>query len=63
MPTTQQEMVARIRELEVLVQSLNLEKEEIVKDKADTAEKLRLQVNNIYDTFYFISPWDSTVRK
>lgn len=63
MPTTQQEMVARIRELEVLVQSLNLEKEEIVKDKADTAEKLRLQVNNIYDTFYFNSPWDSTVKK
>ncbi|CAB3256072.1 unnamed protein product [Arctia plantaginis] len=49
MPTTQQEMVARIRELEVLVQSLNLEKEEIVKDRADTVEKLRLQDKELKD--------------
>lgn len=35
----------RIRDLEVKVKALNLEKEELVKDKIDILEKLRLQVS------------------
>ncbi|XP_049882032.1 serine/threonine-protein kinase MRCK alpha isoform X2 [Pectinophora gossypiella] len=47
--STPQEMAARLRELEVAVSALQLEKEELTKDKADAHEKLRLQDKELRD--------------
>nr|XP_049707641.1 serine/threonine-protein kinase Genghis Khan isoform X2 [Helicoverpa armigera] len=49
MPATPQEMATRIREMEVIIQALNLEKEELLKDKTDSVEKLRLQDKELKD--------------
>ncbi|CAH0697828.1 unnamed protein product [Spodoptera exigua] len=49
MPATPQEMATRIREMEVIIQALNMEKEELLKDKADSSEKLRLQDKELKD--------------
>ncbi|XP_026746252.1 serine/threonine-protein kinase Genghis Khan isoform X2 [Trichoplusia ni] len=49
MPATPQEMATRIREMEVIIQALNLEKEELMKDKIDSTEKLRLQDKELKD--------------
>ncbi|XP_050555833.1 serine/threonine-protein kinase Genghis Khan isoform X9 [Spodoptera frugiperda] len=49
MPATPQEMATRIREMEVIIQALNMEKEELLKDKSDSAEKLRLQDKELKD--------------
>ncbi|KAH9643617.1 hypothetical protein HF086_000091 [Spodoptera exigua] len=49
MPVTPQEMATRIREMEVIIQALNMEKEELLKDKADSSEKLRLQDKELKD--------------
>lgn len=49
MPATPQETSSRICELEVIIQTLNVEKEELVKDKTDSAEKLRLQDKELKD--------------
>ncbi|CAH1642154.1 unnamed protein product [Spodoptera littoralis] len=49
MPATPQEMATRIREMEVIIQALNMEKEELLKDKTDSAEKLRLQDKELKD--------------
>ncbi|XP_047037892.1 serine/threonine-protein kinase Genghis Khan isoform X1 [Helicoverpa zea] len=48
-PATPQEMATRIREMEVIIQALNLEKEELLKDKTDSVEKLRLQDKELKD--------------
>ncbi|XP_075987608.1 serine/threonine-protein kinase gek isoform X4 [Anticarsia gemmatalis] len=48
-PGTPQEMTTRIREMEVVIQALTLEKEELVKDKTDSVEKLRLQDKELKD--------------
>ncbi|XP_039761570.1 serine/threonine-protein kinase Genghis Khan isoform X7 [Pararge aegeria] len=44
-----QEMATRVKELEVLVSALNLEKEELLKDRTDTIEKLRFQDKELKD--------------
>ncbi|CAH2061816.1 unnamed protein product, partial [Iphiclides podalirius] len=48
--TTTQDVPTRLRELETLVATLNMEKEELAKDKADALEKLRLQDKELKDT-------------
>lgn len=47
-------MSTRIHELEVLVQAITLEKEELMKDKTDSLEKLRLQVYNSLQLLIYI---------
>ncbi|CAG4960610.1 unnamed protein product [Parnassius apollo] len=47
--STTQDIPTRLREMELLVASLNLEKEELVKDKTDALEKLRLQDKELKD--------------
>ncbi|KAL0810346.1 hypothetical protein ABMA28_010498 [Loxostege sticticalis] len=47
--STPQEMAARLRELEATIANLNLEKEDLVKDKTDLSEKLRLQDKELKD--------------
>ncbi|CAH2208330.1 jg23245, partial [Pararge aegeria aegeria] len=42
-------MATRVKELEVLVSALNLEKEELLKDRTDTIEKLRFQDKELKD--------------
>ncbi|CAH0718425.1 unnamed protein product, partial [Brenthis ino] len=44
-----QELTTRVKELEVLLNALNIEKEELVKDKTDSIEKLRLQDKELKD--------------
>lgn len=44
MPGTPQEMATRIREMEVIIQAMTMEKDELMKDRTDSVEKLRLQV-------------------
>ncbi|XP_061381086.1 serine/threonine-protein kinase Genghis Khan isoform X3 [Danaus plexippus] len=44
-----QELAARVKDLEVLVNALNIEKEELIKDKNDTVEKLMLQDKELKD--------------
>ncbi|CAG9572655.1 unnamed protein product [Danaus chrysippus] len=44
-----QELTARVKDLEVLVNALNIEKEELIKDKNDTIEKLMLQDKELKD--------------
>ncbi|XP_026324420.1 serine/threonine-protein kinase Genghis Khan [Hyposmocoma kahamanoa] len=46
---TPQEAAARIRDLDIKVKALTLEKEELVKDKIDILEKLRLQEKELKD--------------
>ncbi|KAJ0170566.1 hypothetical protein K1T71_013937 [Dendrolimus kikuchii] len=48
-PATPQEMSTRLRDLEVLIQAVTLEKEELIKDKTDSLEKLRLQDKELKD--------------
>ncbi|XP_063543530.1 serine/threonine-protein kinase Genghis Khan [Cydia strobilella] len=48
-PSAPQDAVTRVRELEMMVTTLNLEKEELVKDKVDSTEKLRLQDKELKD--------------
>ncbi|KAJ8708073.1 hypothetical protein PYW08_010439 [Mythimna loreyi] len=49
MPSNPQEMMTRIREMEVIIQALNMEKEELTKDRTDSVEKLRLQDKELKD--------------
>ncbi|XP_013178610.1 PREDICTED: serine/threonine-protein kinase Genghis Khan isoform X2 [Papilio xuthus] len=44
-----QDVPTRLRELELLVASLNSEKDELIKDKTDAQEKLRLQDKELKD--------------
>ncbi|CAH2098662.1 unnamed protein product [Euphydryas editha] len=44
-----EELATRVKELELLINALNLEKEELVKDKTDNIEKLRLQDKELKD--------------
>ncbi|KPJ13807.1 Serine/threonine-protein kinase Genghis Khan [Papilio machaon] len=47
--STPQDLPTRLRELELLVASLNTEKDELLKDKTDALEKLRLQDKELKD--------------
>ncbi|CAK1549098.1 unnamed protein product [Leptosia nina] len=44
-----QQLVSKLKELEITVDSLNTEKEELLKDKMDSIEKLRLQDKELRD--------------
>ncbi|XP_026484183.1 serine/threonine-protein kinase Genghis Khan isoform X1 [Vanessa tameamea] len=44
-----QELATRVKELEILINAMNMEKEELVKDKTDSIEKLRLQDKELKD--------------
>ncbi|CAG4980517.1 unnamed protein product [Colias eurytheme] len=44
-----QELVSKLRELELVIETLTAEKEELLKDKIDSVEKLRLQDKELAD--------------
>ncbi|XP_045508034.1 serine/threonine-protein kinase Genghis Khan isoform X1 [Colias croceus] len=46
---SQQELVSKLRELELVIETLTAEKEELLKDKIDSVEKLRLQDKELAD--------------
>nr|XP_037876079.1 serine/threonine-protein kinase Genghis Khan isoform X2 [Bombyx mori] len=48
-PSTPQDMAVRLREMELIVQSLTAEKEELFKERTDSMEKLKLQDKELKD--------------